>query len=766
MWWHGEDRFPMLEINKQSVAADRNGDFESSSPAQDLSTYLNIVRRQFPTMLLIIACTTALGLIYLFTATPKFTASARMVIDTRKTQLFQQQASLGDIAIDPAMTETQVEILKSENISLSVIKDLRLIEDPEFVGAGGGLIGAVFGLASGLFSTDQPTSEFELTRRALDRFEKQRAVKRAGLTYVMDIGFTSVSADKSARIANAIADAYIVDQLEAKYQSTKRASVWLQDRIKELRTQATAAQRAVVAFKQKNNIVDTGGRLMTEQQLAEVNSQLIMQRAGTAEAKARLDRINEIMQQEIPDASVTDALKNDTIIKLRGQYVDIAQKAAEFAGRYGQNHLAVIRLRSQLDEIRRNITGELSRIQQAYKSDYDIALTREESIKNSLANVVSENQLTNQAQVQLRELDSSAQTFQAMYDNFLQAYMQATQQQSFPITEARLISAASRPLQKSEPKTFIVLGVTIAGGMMLSFGIAMFRELSDKVFRTSRQVEDLLRTHCLAVLPILKAAASKGAFEDDAKRLEPHGPRVIRRKEKLLWHVVDSPFSRFTESVRSLKVAVDLNGVVKENKVVGITSSLPAEGKSTVSANFSELIAHAGGRVLLMDLDLRNPSLSRSLAPDSRGLVDVIAGKLALNDAIWTDPSTGLSFLPSGATPKLLHTNEILASATMKKLFDHLRTMYDYIIVDLPPLAPVVDVRATTSIIDSYIYVIEWGRTKIDVVEHNLSVASGVYDRLLGVVLNKADTSILGRYEGYHGNYYYNKYYARYGYTE
>jgi succinoglycan biosynthesis transport protein ExoP len=294
----------------------------------------------------------------------------------------------------------------------------------------------------------------------------------------------------------------------------------------------------------------------------------------------------------------------------------------------------------------------------------------------------------------------------------------------------------------------------------------MFRELSDRVFRTSRQVEDLLRTNCLAVLPLLKMPASKSAVDNDTKGSESHSPRTIRRKEKLLWHVVDSPFSRFTEAVRSLKVAVDLNGIVKESKIIGITSSLPAEGKSTVSANLSELIAHAGGRVLLMDLDLRNPSLSRSLAPDVRGLVDVIAGKLALNDAIWTDSATNLSFLPSGATPKLLHTNEILASATMKKLFEHLRSIYDYVIVDLPPLAPVVDVRSTTQLIDSYIYVVEWGRTRIDVVEHNLSMASGVYDRLLGVVLNKTDTAILGRYENYHGNYYYNKYYARYGYTE
>jgi succinoglycan biosynthesis transport protein ExoP len=581
----------------------------------------------------------------------------------------------------------------------------------------------------------------------------------------MDIDFTSISADKSARIANAIADAYIVDQLEAKYQSTRRASVWLQDRIKELRTQATAAQRAVVGFKEKNNIVDTGGRLMTEQQLAEVNSQLIMARAATAESKARLDRINDIMKQEVPDASVADALKNDTIIKLRGQYVDIAAKAAEWAGRYGQNHLAVIRLRSQMQEIRRNISDELSRIQQAYQSDYDISRTREQSIKNSLANVVSETQLTNQAQVQLRELESNAQTFQAMYDNFLQAYMQATQQQSFPITEARLISPASRPLQKSQPKTLIVLGVTIAGGMMLSFGFAMFRELSDKVFRTSRQVEELLGTNCLAVLPVLKSSAPAPKL-DIRERQEPSGPRTILRKDKLLWYVVDSPFSRFTEAVRSLKVAVDLNGTLKENKIIGVTSSLPNEGKSTVAANFAQLIAHAGARVLLIDLDLRNPSLSRSLAPEAGGMVDVISGKAALGDLLWLDRSTNLSFLPSGATPKLLHTNEIVASTAVKKLFENLRQAYDYIVVDLPPLAPVVDVRATTAIIDSYIYVVEWGRTKIDVVEHNLAGAAGVYDRLLGVVLNKADTTVLGRYEGYHGNYYYNRYYARYGYTE
>jgi succinoglycan biosynthesis transport protein ExoP len=187
---------------------------------------------------------------------------------------------------------------------------------------------------------------------------------------------------------------------------------------------------------------------------------------------------------------------------------------------------------------------------------------------------------------------------------------------------------------------------------------------------------------------------------------------------------------------------------------------LPEEGKSTIAANFAAMIAHAGSRVILVDADLRKPSLSRNLSPGaSAGLVEVAAGRTALNDAIWTDPTNGLTFLPAGPeSTKLLHPNEILASVAIKSLIDKLRGAFDYVIVDFPPLAPVVDTRTTASFIDSYVYVVEWGRTKIDVVEHNLSNAREVYDRLLGVVLNKANMSVLQRYEPYRTNYYYRKY--------
>ncbi|UPJ74477.1 polysaccharide biosynthesis tyrosine autokinase [Bradyrhizobium sp. 187] len=751
----------MLQVNKPTSEINRDFAEADGSPSQTLTSYLDIIRRQFPTIIAIVSACAIVALLYLFTAAPQFTSTASMVIDTRKVQLFQQQSVLGDIAIDSATVETQVEILKSENISLAVVRDLHLTDDPEFTGSGGGLLGTIIGSVTGLLSSSRPASEFELTRKALGVFANNRTIKRLGLTYVMEIGFTSRDPQKAARIANAIADAYIVDQLEAKYQATRRASVWLQDRIKELRTQASAAQKSVVDFKAANNIIATGKGLIGEQQLAEVNSQLIMAHAATAEAKARLDRLNDIFKQEIPDASVADALKNDTIVKLRGQYVDLASKESIWSMKYGSEHLAAVNLRRQMAEIKKNILDELKRIQESYKSDYDIAGTREESIKSSLANAVSESQLTNQAQIQLRELESTAQSYQAMYDNFLQRYMESVQQQSFPITEARVISAATTPLVKSAPKSLAVLGAALLGGLMLSLGAAMARELSDKVFRTTGQVEEQLGANCVAILPTLGASASTTVLP-----ARP-GRKKNNPEPDLLRYVVDNPLSRFAEAIRSLKVAVDLNSIVRENRVLAVTSTLPNEGKSTLSTNLAQLIAHGGARVILVDADLRNPSLSRALRPDAHaGLVDVVAQKAELNDVVTIDPQTGLAVLPAGTTSKLLHTNEVLASKPMRELVALLRSKYDYVVLDMPPMAPVVDVRVTAPFVDSFIFVVEWGKTRIDVVRHNLRGAPEIQEKLLGVVLNKADTKLLARYESYHGRYYYQKYYARYGYVE
>jgi polysaccharide biosynthesis transport protein len=819
------------EINREPVAP------EFVSGAETLQFFVSFIRRQFPVIVFVTLLMIALGVIYVITARPSFTAEAQLMIDARKMQVFQQQSVLGDVPIDAAQVASQVVVLKSENVALSVIKNLRLTEDPEFVGSGGGLLGTLLSFVFSPFGSDQATSEFELNRRAIGAFQDRLNINRIGLTYVIQIRFRSYDGEHAAQIVNAVADAYIVDQLEAKFQATRRASVWLQDRIKELRDQVVTAERAVVEFKTKHNIVSTGGsdkRLIGEQQVAELNSQLVIARTQSGEARARLDRIDTVLKADSPnasvDATVADTLKSEVVTKLRSHYLELAAHEADWSARYGHDHLAAVNLRNQMSEIRKSIFAELKRLGESYKSDYEIAKQREAGVQKELAQAVSQSQTTDTAQIALRELASTSQTYKTLYDSFLQRYMESVQQQSFPITEARLISSASRPLHKSHPQTLLILAITSFGGLIFGFGIGMLRDLSDRVFRTTEQVESLLQTDCIALVPLLtgkekghvsgdpkahagpsslktiarsslsdegKPAASlspSGAIQtlesagsadislqtasyggtkrqilttSPEKTSTPAGARTIERDDSLLWTVVDAPLSRFAEAIRSIKLTADLNGVVKANRVIGFTSSLPNEGKSTVAVGLALLMSQVSARTIVVDCDLRNPTLSRILAPTATsGLLEVINGKASLEETIWKDPSTNMAFLPVVVKSRLAHSSEILGSVPTKKLFQQLRKRYDYVVADFSPLAPIVDVHATAHLVDSFVFVIEWGRTKIDIVEYALGHARPVYENLLGVVLNKVDMNVFGRYASHRQTYYYNKHYARYGYTE
>jgi succinoglycan biosynthesis transport protein ExoP len=227
---------------------------------------------------------------------------------------------------------------------------------------------------------------------------------------------------------------------------------------------------------------------------------------------------------------------------------------------------------------------------------------------------------------------------------------------------------------------------------------------------------------------------------------------------------VEEPLSAFAEGCRAAKLAAELGSIGKENKVIGVTSTLPNEGKSMVACNLAELLADAGKRAVLVDADLRKPMLAACLAPRPQsGLLELLDGKSELEQVLGFDAETGLVLLPSAIDASLVHSDEILSSDAFKRLVRELRQQYDFVILDLPPLAPVVDVRAAAEAVDSFIYVVEWGRTQIRIVEGQLNGAPEVRDRLLGVVLNKVDVKALHQYEYHYGRLYQSQSYARYG---
>ena len=289
-------------------------------------------------------------------------------------------------------------------------------------------------------------------------------------------------------------------------------------------------------------------------------------------------------------------------------------------------------------EIRRSITDELRRTAEGYKSDFEIAKAREEASQKSLNDTIAISNDTSQAQIVLKDLESNAQSARALADNFLQLYMVSVQQQSFPITEARVITQASVPLGKSSPKTLLVLLAALVGGTILATLAGVLRDMMDRVFRTTSQVEQLLRVSCLASIPVVELDKLPSAGSNVAQRIQgaaalwpffwqfgrnmkpsarstsepsaltlpfkkaelslnhpqPHEDRLLAADNGIARTVVNSPFSRFAEGMRSINLAVDLGHFGTANKVIGITSALPNEGKSTISEAVAQVAAQSG----------------------------------------------------------------------------------------------------------------------------------------------------------------------------
>jgi succinoglycan biosynthesis transport protein ExoP len=721
--------------------------------------------------LLIIFVTTLIGIVigtaYLVYAPRFYSANAQVILDTRKLQVFQQQPVFADPPLDIASLESQMQVLQSKAIALLVVKNLKLANDPMFIEQSRGIVSWFLGILPNPFSSTAPLTEADRSAEAIEAIQQNLAVQalqqnlkvtRVGASYVIDINFRSRSAERAVQIANAVADAFLADQMESKYQSMQRTTAWLQDRLGEVRDQQRNADRSVAAFKAKNNIVAANSQPIKQNELNLLNNQLVTARNRTSELQAKLDRIEAIIRSSssattpgASDPTVSDTLTNTVITKLRDKYLDYAAREADYSAKYGSNHYAVVNLQRQMRELRGSILDELRRIAESYKSDIEIAKRHQDDLEKEFASAEA------QSGGPLQELQGSADSYRALYEGFLQRYMQSVQEQSSPNSEARLLSRASLPASTSGPQPVLIAALASIGGLMFGIGIGTMRQMSDRVFRTPDQVEAALHTECISIVPHVKRRKPGFAFVP--------GRASAFSRRGIMWDTVDAPFARYAEAIRAVKFAVDSNGDATLSKVIGVTSSLPNEGKSTIAGSLALLAADAGANAILVDCDLRNPQLSSKLTPNAEfGLLNVIAGDKSIEQVVITDASTGLAFLPTGSSPvNRARSNHILSCDAVGKLFEKFREKYEYIVVDLPPIAPIVDVRSTARFIDSYVLALEWGCTKAHLAQHALKQASDVYAKLIGVVLNKTPLASLGRYQGYLNDYYNSKRFKQYG---
>ncbi len=735
---------------------------DEPSAAELFTNALGIVRRQIFVVLFFASVGAALGGIFFLKDSPKFTATATLLINTRKIEIFQQPAVADEMSMQTSgAVESQVELLRSDDVAVRVIRKLNLSADPRFI-QGKSFVGRLLSRLSPWSHSKTPApSQDERQSAALRLFDQSLTVQRLGATYAIQIAFQSEYPDLAAEVANAVAGAYIDLQRDSEYDAARRASDWLEGRIPELRLKSEAAQQAVVEYKHANDIVETGaGQLIDDQRLVDMNVRLNAARDETLKAKARYDQLAATSGGGFPSpgASGSDAngAGSDLLSKLRIQYSELVSKEVESSAKWGPNNPSIVSLRNQKAELRSEIAEESRRLTKMSESDYEGAQLREATLKKEFDAAVARSQEGKKAQVKLRELEGSARAYQDLYNTYISRYDAALQQAASPIAEASVITPATPLIKRVYKKTTQVAALFPLAGMMLGFGVSLLREmLSSRVFLTSKSVQSRLRIACVGLLPKVKHGKRMRAW---AKRPQSaaESRSLVRGDRGIGWTVVDQPFSRFSEGVRSMKLAIDLENKSRSTRVIGVTSATPDEGKSTVALALAQLIASNGASVVLVDCDLRNPSLTRSVAPKAAsGIVELVFGKASIEQIVWKDQSTQMAFLPAIAHAGPPDPPSVLSSDELSRVFDELRKRYQFVIVDLSPLAPVVDVCATTELVDAYVLVIEWGRTPADVVQRALRAAPLVSESILGAVLNKAEIKVLTTYDPYVTSYYF-----------
>ena len=727
-------------------------DFERAPApdAIDLRHVQDFFWRRWKLIVTTAAVVAAVTFVVLLAVTPQYTATAQVLLDPRKEKIFGADTIVPELSLDTGNVDSQISVIRSTNLLQRVVEKTNLTQDPEFgLPAPPGLFSLLRSLVSvtPLPEAKPATAPTEAIApdvlRAIGRLRSALDVQRVQRTYVISIAVTSEDPAKAARLANAIADAFIVDKLDARYEAAKRASLWLTERMDALREQVQQSEQAVADFRRKHNLVTAGSDAkvtLSEQQLSELNGKLVTARAETAERRAKYLQAQQVQSQGGNLQAIPDVVRSTVISQFRAQQADVARRTAELASRYNDSHPQVINARAELRNIENSISAEVGRILSNLKNDYDVAKAREDSLQQSLDQMTGQSGLDNEVSIQLRALERLNTANKTLFDNFLSRTKITQEQSTFEEREARVISPAAKPGAPSFPRKTLVLSLALVVGCLIGIGGSVALDMLNAGFTTPKEIEEKLGIPVLASIPLLDDTVLK----INGKKLAPATYTHVK------------PLSRYAESIRALRMGVRMANVDNPAKVVLVTSSIQQEGKSTISASLAYSAAQANERVVLIDGDLRHPSATRFFGlSDEPGLVDMLTGAVAMEDVLFK--LDGITVIPAGA--KSNNPPDLLGSIRMKSLIEKLREHFDYIVIDTPPVGPVIDARVAMQLADKVIYVVRWQSTTREMVAQSLATLDA--DRkLAGIAFDHVDESKTPRYGPY--SYYSSRYYTKY----
>ncbi|MBT1452456.1 polysaccharide biosynthesis tyrosine autokinase [Glaciecola sp. XM2] len=725
----------------------------------DFGQYLQTIKRYFWRIAGLAIFLTLLVSLIVLSLTPIYSAKVTLLIESEQANVLSIEEVYGIDSSRKEYFETQYEILRSRQIAQRVVERMQLHEHPMFNRD-------VFEANKGAF--DSFMDELKLTLKSALPFLPQTPtispseddillankafattlllqntrVVPVKNTQVVEVFIETPDAKLSADIANTVADIYIESYLEAKLEMTEKATAWLNNSLQGLRTKLSEAEGKLADFYEQEQLVDIDGVVgLASEELQQLSDQLLDAEVALQRSQSIYDQVNRQGASINELSSVPEVLNHPSIQSVKREEVIAQSKVSELREVYGPKHPVMIAANAELSSIQGSLSQQIANLVSGITNEYRTTQTKVRALRREVEEAKAEFRKLSSLESTRRTLQRDVDINQQLYDSFFTRLKETDQLGGFESANARVLDSAVPPIAPAKPNKLLI----IAAAMFLSTGLGVFLALSlEALSRGIRSTDDVERKLSQRMLGLIPWQAHK------------------KHENLSLRHFFDPNHHIFSESVRTLRTSLQLLNIDKPSQTILVTSSVPKEGKSTVSVNLAFALGQLS-KVLLLDTDLRKPSLGRlfELPGFQPGLANVISGSHSLEECIVCDQQSKVDILSAGTLPP--NPQELLASQKFAELMQTLRDKYDYIVVDSAPTQAVSDAIVVSKQCDSLIYVVKADSTSDKIINNGLSRFVEIGHRIDGVVLNQVDlkkAQRTGEYSGYYDQYGYNSYQA------
>jgi capsular exopolysaccharide synthesis family protein len=719
-------------------------------PTQEsvLREYFRILRKRLWVVVTCVAVIVGAIAIATLRSTRIYEAAGSIAINKPDSMLLNfKDAQGGGVSYDdPTDLDTEAHILRSDLLALQVMRALNMDKDQTST-------------STGLQTTDSLNPDSPKMTELLGGFKNRLNVSLEPNTRIIQIRYRSPNPDRAAQVVNTLMHTYVEQNFKTRFESTMQASDWLSKQLVDLQIKVETSQEKLVKYQKEHDIlgIDEKQNIITSK-LDELNKGLTAAEADRMEKES----IFRLVQNNETDAASAASIGNSVsqtsganttsslLEKLREQEADLKIQVAQLSTQFGPSYPKVAQLNSQMKEVDTQIQAELRKVTSRLRGDYMAALEREQMLHEAMEKQKQEANKLNESAIEYSLLKRDLESNRTLYEGLLERLKEAGVTAGLKSNNFRIVDAARKPTVPAEPNIPRNLTFALALGLTTGIGLAFVMEALDNTVRTPEQAQAISALPSLGMIPLGSLIGEVGA------------PRltVATSKEAVELVTQARPQSQMAESYRALRTSLLLTSLGAPPKVILVTSALPQEGKTTTSMNTAIVLAQKGSRVLLIDADLRRPSVHKALGMGPRtGLSNVLTGSAQLHQAIVRSTLIPTLYIMTAGTPPP-NPAELLASSNMRDVLNELREQYDHIVIDTPPTLSVTDAVLLSTNADSVVLVIRSGQTTRQALRRARDLLVRVNARIAGVLLNAADLKSADyyyyyEYRGKYGNRYY-----------